>query len=102
MLTVIFALLAMPMAQQTEPATPQAAPQVMAAAGAPVPETPEQAAERRRLDRLEVICSRRAPTGSRLDRTQCEPRDRADLQARAKRQETEDFINMSGIVKPLN
>jgi len=101
MLTIIFALLATPMVQQSAAASPPSAPQVMASATA-TPETPEQAAERRRLDRLEVICSRRAPTGSRLDRTQCEPRDRADLQARAKRQETEDFINMSGIVKPLN
>ena len=100
MLTVIFALLALPMAQQTEPATPQPAPQVMGAP--PAPETPAQAPARRRLDRLEVICSRRAPTGSRLDRTQCEPRDRAALEARAKRQETEDFINMSGIVKPMD
>lgn len=102
MLFVIVALLAMPMAQQPEPASPQATPQVMASTAAAAPETPQQAAERRRLDRLEVICSRRAPTGSRLDRTLCEPRDRVELQARAKRQETEDFINMSGIVTPLD
>lgn len=102
MFMVIFALLAMPMGQQPEPASSQAVPQVMASTGVATPETPAQAAERRRLDRLEVICSRRAPTGSRLDRTQCEPRDRAELQARAKQRETEDFINMTGIVKPLD
>lgn len=102
MLMVIFALLAMPMAQQPEPASPQAAPQVMASAEAAAPETRQQAAERRRLARLEVVCSQRAPTGSRLDRTQCEPRHRAELQARAKRQETEDFINNTGMVKPLD
>lgn len=101
MLTFIFALLAMPMAQQQAPASPQAAPQVMASTAA-TPETPEQVAERRRLDRLAVVCSRRAPTGSRLDRTLCQPRDRAELEARANRKETEDYINSTGIVKALD
>lgn len=99
MMTIIFALLAMQTAQQPEPVPPQS---VKVASLTTTPETPQQAAERRRLDRLEIICSRRAPTGSRLDRTQCEPRDRIELQARAKRQETEDFINMSGMVTPLD
>lgn len=99
MMTIIFALLSMQTAQQPGPAAPQS---VKVASMTTTPETPQEAAERRRLDRLEIICSRRAPTGSRLDRTLCEPRDRIELQARAKRQETEDLINNTGMVIPLD
>jgi hypothetical protein len=104
MLMVLFALLAMPMVQQAQPApvlpSPvQTAPQTTVSAGAVQAETPQQAAERRRLARLEVICSRQAPTGSRLDRTKCEQRDRAELQARSSRMEADNYVNSTGIVK---
>ena len=108
MLMVLFALLAMPMVQQAQPApvlpSPvQTAPETTVSTGAVQAETPQQAAERRRLARLETICSRQAPTGSRLDRTKCEQRDRAELQANSKREQTERFLNEGpGLIKPLD
>lgn len=107
MFMVLFALLAMPMVQQTQPApvlpSPvQTAPQTTVSAGAVQAETPQQAAERQRLARLETVCSRQAPTGSRLDRNKCEQRDRADLRARSSRQEAENYVNSTGVVKALD